>query len=114
MTKSEQEGTGQSERKKTDRLTDLGIRNQKKAGLYHDGRGLYLQVTSTGAKTWVFRYMLRGRAREMGLGSYPDDVSLAEARDKAKEVGKLRKRGIDPIEHRKAERAAQAVAEAKT
>jgi integrase len=113
MAEPEQEETGLSERKKTDRLTDLGVRNQKKAGLYHDGRGLYLQVTSTGAKTWVLRYMLRGKAREMGLGSY-QDISLADARENAKEARRLRKRGVDPIDHRRAENAAKTLEAAKT
>jgi len=101
-----------SERKRTDRLTDLTVRREKKPGLYHDGRGLYLQVTGTGGKSWVLRYMFRGKAREMGLGSYPD-VSLADARDDADNYRKLRKKGSDPIEHRKAERAALALASAK-
>src|SRR6266436_3337487 len=61
------------------RLTDLKVRREKEPGLHHDGRGLYLQVTATGAKSWVLRYMLRGKAREMGLGSY-DDVGLADAK----------------------------------
>jgi integrase len=98
--------------RKIDRLTDLRVRREKAPGLYPDGRGLYLQVTSTGGKSWVFRYMLRRKAREMGLGSFLD-VSLAEARDSADEARKLRKQGIDPIEARRAKTAAQAVAEAK-
>jgi integrase len=95
------------------RLTDLRVRREKAPGLYHDGRGLYLQVIATGAKSWVFRYMLRGRAREMGLGSYPD-VALADARTKAKEARNLRTDGIDPIEARRAKKAVQALAEAKS
>ena len=35
--------------------------------MYADGGGLYLQVGPTGAKSWIFRYMLEGRARAMGL-----------------------------------------------
>src|SRR5258707_4605138 len=97
----------------TNRLTDLRVRREKAPGLYHDGRGLYLQVIATGAKSWVFRYMLRGRAREMGLGSYPD-VALADARTKAKEARNLRADGIDPIEARRAKKAVQALAEAKS
>ncbi len=95
------------------RLTDLKVRREKEPGLHHDGRGLYLQVTATGAKSWVLRYMLRGKAREMGLGSY-DDVGLADARAKAKEARNLRADGIDPIEARRAKKAAQALAEAKS
>src|SRR5258708_29476164 len=86
------------------RLTDLRVRREKAPGLYPDGRGLYLQVTSTGGKSWVFRYMLRRKAREMGLGSFLD-VSLAEARDAADEARKLRRQGIDPIEAKRAKPA---------
>ena len=95
-----------------DRLTDLKVKREKLPGLYHDGGGLYLQVTSSGAKSWVLRYMLRGAAREMGLGPVAL-VSLSEARAKAVEARKLRLDGIDPIEHRNAKRAAQALDSAK-
>jgi hypothetical protein len=37
-------------------------------GMHHDGGGLYLQVSAGGAKSWIFRFMLDGRPREMGLG----------------------------------------------
>jgi integrase len=67
------------------------------------GGGLYLQVTGTGAKSWIYRYMLRGREREMGLGSLLA-VSLADARTKATECRRLRQTGVDPIEVRKKER----------
>jgi integrase len=97
----------------TDRLTDLKARRERAPGLHHDGRGLYLQVTTSGAKSWVLRYMLRGKAREMGLGSYPD-VGLADARRKAKDARNLRAEGIDPIEAKRAKKAEQATAEAKT
>jgi integrase len=52
----------------------------------------------------VYRFMLAGKAREMGLGPLPD-TTLSEARGKALEARKLRWEGIDPIEHRKAVRA---------
>jgi hypothetical protein len=45
-------------------------------------------VTSASARSWIFRYKLNSRARDMGLGSYPD-VSLAEARGKAEECEEL-------------------------
>ena len=51
------------------RLTALKVSRAIKPGMYADGGGLYLQVTGTGAKSWIYRYMLRGREREMGLGS---------------------------------------------
>jgi hypothetical protein len=65
------------------RLTPLGIKAKKTPGYYPDGAGLYLQVSSTGSKSWVLRFMLSGKSREMGLGSLTT-YTLAEARDKAK------------------------------
>ncbi len=95
----------------TNRLTDLKVRREKAPGLYPDGDGLYLQVTANAAKSWVLRYMLRGKAREMGLGSQKN-YSLSEARARAKRARQLRDDGVDPIEHRKAQRAAKARADA--
>src|SRR6516225_10646277 len=82
-----------------------------KAGMHSDGGGLYLQVTKGGARTWIYRFMLHGRAREMGLGPL-HIVTLAEAREKSREARKLRHEGIDPIESRKAERAEERLAAA--
>jgi len=72
-------------------------------GMYHDGGGLYLQVSAAGAKSWIYRFMLDGRAREMGLGPL-NVISLAEARKRAAECRKSRLDGIDPIEARRAQR----------
>jgi integrase len=82
------------------RLTALKASRTVKPGMYADGGGLYLQVTGTGAKSWIYRYMLRGREREMGLGSL-SAVCLADARTKAAECRNLRQEGVDPIEVRK-------------
>jgi integrase len=71
--------------------------------MYADGGGLYLQVTERGA-SWIYRYMLNGRAREMGLGPLAL-FGLAEARTKALDARRLRHDGIDPIEARRAARA---------
>jgi integrase len=84
-----------------------------KAGMHPDGGGLYLQVTRGGAKTWIYRFMLHGRAREMGLGPL-HIVSLAEAREKARECRRLRHEGIDPIEARKTRLAEERLAAATT
>ena len=84
------------------RLSALGARKQTRPGLYHDGAGLYLQVGSKGSKSWTYRYMLAGQAREMGLGPFRI-VSLAEARLKAAEASRLRLTGIDPIAARNSE-----------
>src|SRR6266404_4452261 len=83
------------------RLTDAAIRNAN-PGMHHDCRGLYLAVSDNGA-SWVLRFTLRGRAREMGLGSYPV-FGLAAARAKAIDAKQLLHEGIDPIEARKATR----------
>ena len=72
--------------------------------LHPDGKGLNLQIMPSGSKSWVLRFMLRGKSRVMGLGSYgegPDGVSLARARELAAEARALVKRGEDPIEARK-------------
>ena len=51
------------------RLSALTVSRLKEPGMYADGDGLYLQITGPHAKSWVFRYSLQGRPREMGLGS---------------------------------------------
>lgn len=61
-----------------------------------DGRGLFLYVKPTGARSWVLRYQVLGRRRDLGLGPYPD-VSLAMARDRAAEARRLLAEGEDPI-----------------
>ncbi len=94
------------------RLTALFVSRAKTKGMYADGNGLYLQVTASGARSWIYRYTLHGRAREMGLGSVRD-FSLAEARGRATECRKLRADGIDPIERRRAARDGQKLAAAK-
>lgn len=91
--------------RQVDRLTAIAVSATKKPGMYPDGRGLYLQVTSATAKSWIFRYSLHGRAREMGLGPHPT-IGLADARSKATDCRRLLVAGIDPIEHRRAEREA--------
>lgn len=72
-------------------------------GKHTDGDGLRLYVYATGARNWVFRYMRQGRSREMGLGAYPE-IPLVEARDTATHYRKVLRSGVDPIEHRDAER----------
>jgi integrase len=66
--------------------------------------GLYLQLTPTGAKSWVLRMLIGGRRRDIGLGGFPT-VTLAQARDKAREARDKVERGVDPVEERKAARA---------
>lgn len=95
-----------------ERLKVLTVTNLKNPGLYPDGGGLYLRVAASGNKTWVFRFMLGGKAREMGLGSL-NTFSLADARRRAEEARKLLDRGEDPINARKAEKAESRTRQAK-
>lgn len=81
------------------RLNVAKIKSISARGMYADGDGLYLQVRNEN-KSWVYRYMLAGRARTMGLGPIRF-ISLAEARSLAAEAKRLLLQGIDPIEQRK-------------
>lgn len=65
-------------------------------GRHGDGRGLYLLVKQSGARSWLLRYQVQGRRRDMGLGPYPD-VTLAMARERATEARRLIVNGEDPI-----------------
>ncbi len=51
------------------RLTALQVTKLSKTGLYGDGGGLTLQITSAGVKSWLFRFMREGKAYGMGLGA---------------------------------------------
>ena len=71
--------------------------------MHADGGGLYLQVAKTASgrlnKSWLYRYAVAGRERQMGLGPL-SEVKLFAARQKAAECRKQRLEGIDPIEAR--------------
>lgn len=86
------------------KLSPRAVETKKTPGRFGDGGGLYLQIARDGSRSWIFRFMLNGRAREMGLGA-THTFSLAEAREKAHACRKSVKDGIDPIETRKADRA---------
>jgi integrase len=95
---------------KIKKLTDLACRRAG-PGYLGDGGGLYLQTAPGGSKSWVYRYAIAGRTREMGLGSY-STFTLAEARERARMQRQLTADGIDPIDHRNAERQGRAQAAA--
>lgn len=87
-------------------LLRANYKNLKTPGMHCDGGNLYLQVSVGAAgnlrRSWIFRYELKGRKpRDMGLGSI-NDVTLAEARETARQYRKLVKEGIDPIAERNA------------
>ena len=86
-----------------EKLTALKVERAKRPGMYGDGGGLYLRITPDRTKNWVFRYMLNGRPRWMGLGPL-HTISLAEARKRAADNRLRRHDGVDPIEARRAER----------
>lgn len=74
--------------------------------MHSDGevRGLYLRVSEHGSRGWLLRFMLRGRRRDMWLGS-SSELTLAEAREAARTARKLIKAKVDPIEHRRRDQA---------
>src|SRR6516164_2357747 len=97
------------------KLTARGIANLDQVGRYADGGGLYLQVAKglpRNTKSWVFRYMLAGQARHMGLGSI-NDFTLAEARERARKARQQIADGIDPLQVRQNDRAARLVEQSK-
>lgn len=98
--------------KGTNKLTDRKVQSLKEPGRYGDGLGLWLQISPELGKSWLYRYMLDGKARMMGLGRYPD-FSLTEARARATEYRKLLKDRKDPIVERDAKHALDRLARAK-
>lgn len=91
--------------KRARELGALEVKRLTRPGVHAVGgvSGLALQVTVTGARSWLFRFRHNGRRREAGLGPYPD-VPLAKARDYAREARDLLRQGIDPIAERQAAR----------
>jgi len=85
------------------KLTDLKVRNAKH-GIHGDGAGLYLRVKPSGAKSWVLRVQHAGRRQDVGLGGYPADLSLSEAREKAHHLRKLARQGKNAFEERDREK----------
>ncbi len=87
------------------KLTVQGLRSLKEPGRYSDGAGLYFMIDPSGRTSrWVFRFTLNGRTTEMGLGGYPA-ISLADAREKAAEIRKTVKAGVDPVAEKRVARA---------
>lgn len=79
-----------------ERLSALLVAKVAKPGYYPDGGNLYLQVSASGSKSWLFRYTKGGKERQMGLGSLIA-FTLAEARHRAKDQRKLLADGVDPL-----------------
>ncbi|PAU65583.1 integrase [Pseudomonas sp. PIC25] len=95
------------------KLTSKTVESLAKAaapGKTNDGDGLYFQVSKTGGTSWIFRYKLEGRSREMGLGPFPA-ITLSEARQLAADQRKILASGADPLATRDAAREAKREAE---
>ena len=63
----------------SEKLTALKVARARTPGMFGDGRGLWLRVIASGARSWIYRFMLAGRAREMGLGSVAEAAKLTDA-----------------------------------
>lgn len=87
------------------KLNPKQVENLTEPGTYEDGDGLRLVVKTTGRKSWVLRFQLAGRRREMGLGAYPE-VSLKHARLETSAMRRHLIDGVDPLAARDLERAA--------
>ncbi len=67
--------------------------------------GLHMQITPMGGRTWILRVKVGIKRRDIGLGGFPA-VTLSQARDKARDARAKIEQGIDPVEVRKAAKAA--------
>lgn len=94
------------------KLTVKKVDRIREPGRYGDGRGLYLQVTKTGTKSWLFRYERDGREFSMGLGSAAD-WTLEEARERARDARRALAEGRDPLAEKRAQRAELAAAQSR-
>jgi integrase len=93
--------------KKARELTALEVGRLKAPGTHAVGgvAGLILQITPSGARSWILRVLVGCKRREMGLGAFPD-VTLAQAREKARETRAAIEDGRDPVAERAAARSA--------
>lgn len=84
------------------KLCATGVKAATRPGRLGDGDGLFLVVGRSGSKSWVVRVQKHGRRRDIGLGS-ASKVSLAQARERARQVRAWMEDGLDPVfERRKA------------
>jgi integrase len=84
----------------TSKLSALMVARVVAPGDYCDGAGLWLQVTPSGSKSWIFRFTIAGRRFHMGLGSLRD-VPLAQARELARDCGRRVRLGANPLAERR-------------
>lgn len=84
--------------KKTRELSATEVKGLKKPGRHAVGfiPGLLIVVKDSGSKSWILRTLVGGQRRSIGLGGYPG-VSLAQAREKAREMKEIIQQGVDPV-----------------
>lgn len=99
--------------RKAKELSALEVNRLTAPGLHFVGgvAGLSLQVSASGARSWILRATVGTRRRDIGLGGFPD-VTLASAREAARTARALIKEGIDPINESKAKRSALVASQA--
>lgn len=100
--------------RKAKELGPLQVSRLNEPGMHFVGgvAGLILVVGASGSRSWILRYRILGRRREVGLGGYPD-VTLAGAHKAAREAHEKIRAGIDPIDHSVKAKAAIAASRAK-
>jgi integrase len=84
-------------------LSPRRVAQERRPGMYADGNNLYLIVAESGARWWCWRGTIRGRRRELGIGS-ARLIALAEARETAREWKRIARAGGDPQAERDAAR----------
>ncbi|WP_288937348.1 Arm DNA-binding domain-containing protein [uncultured Sphingomonas sp.] len=89
------------------KLTALKVKALKEVGRHPDGDGLYLWVKPSGARSWVLRIQVDGKRRDFGLGS-EKSTTLAEARDRAAELRKQYRSGVDPVAEKRKKKEGKA------
>lgn len=99
--------------RKAKELSALEVNRLTAPGLHFVGgvAGLSLQVSASGARSWILRATVGTRRRDIGLGGFPD-VTLAGAREAARTARALIKEGIDPVDESKAKRSALVASQA--
>jgi len=87
-------------------LSALEVGRLKSPGYYPAGGvpGLAMQVNPAGARSWILRVKVGAKRRDMGLGAYPG-VTLAQAREKARQARERIDQGQDPILERERARS---------
>jgi integrase len=98
-------GQEQAMPKKVDEMSAKTVGDLAEPGLHNVGGvpGLHLQVQSQVSKSWILRAVVGDRRKDIGLGGFPD-VSLAKARERAREAREQIRRGVDPVQQTKTAR----------